>query len=62
MEYTTLGNGWVNLSQFFENGSNRPKYIGNVEIDEHISKNDVIQIALWERGDSYSIKISKKDD
>jgi len=62
MKYITLGNGWINKSQFFEEGSNRPAYIGSMHLDESISKNDAIEIALWERDGAYSIKISKKEN
>lgn len=62
MKYITLANGWINKSQFFEKGSNRPAYIGNLQLDESISKNEAIDIALWERDGAYSIKISKKEN
>ena len=62
MTYLTLGNGWINKSQFADEGSNRPGYYGSITIDEEISENDTVDVALWKKEDgSFSIKLSKRN-
>jgi len=62
MTYLTLGNGFISESQFANEGSNRPKYYGSINIEEDIDANDRIDVALWVKDDgSFSIKLSKKD-
>ena len=60
--YKTVGNGWLNKNEKVAENPKLPIWTGKVKVEMNVSKDDEIQVALWERNGSYSMKVTKHEE